>query len=134
MIAGISRGAYVTSGFGLVCVATGALVCVAAGAASAVACGNSITAIARGPLCSLRVLRYCALAAGLSRSRAKKTVEMTRYSLVGYNFRRGERLMTEGKKAPDFNLSDENGSMVRLKELRGQNVVLFFYPKADTPG
>jgi thioredoxin-dependent peroxiredoxin len=42
--------------------------------------------------------------------------------------------MSEGKKAPDFNLSDENGSMVRLKELRGQNVVLFFYPKADTPG
>ena len=42
--------------------------------------------------------------------------------------------MTEGKKAPDFNLSDENASMVRLKELRGQNVVLFFYPKADTPG
>jgi len=42
--------------------------------------------------------------------------------------------MTEGKKAPDFNLSDENGSMVRLKELREQNVVLFFYPKADTPG
>jgi len=42
--------------------------------------------------------------------------------------------MTEGKKAPDFSLSDEIGSMVRLKELRGQNVVLFFYPKADTPG
>jgi peroxiredoxin Q/BCP len=42
--------------------------------------------------------------------------------------------MTEGKKAPDFSLFDENGSMVRLKELRGQNVVLFFYPKADTPG
>jgi len=59
---------------------------------------------------------------------------MTRYIQVGYNFRRGERLMTEGKKAPDFSLSDENGSMVRLKELRGQNVVLFFYPKADTPG
>jgi thioredoxin-dependent peroxiredoxin len=42
--------------------------------------------------------------------------------------------MTEGKKAPDFSLPDENGSMVRLKDLRGQNVVLFFYPKADTPG
>jgi thioredoxin-dependent peroxiredoxin len=42
--------------------------------------------------------------------------------------------MTEGKKAPDFSLQDENGSIVRLKDLRGQNVVLFFYPKADTPG
>jgi peroxiredoxin Q/BCP len=42
--------------------------------------------------------------------------------------------MTEDKKAPDFSLQDENGSMVRLQDLRGQNVVLFFYPKADTPG
>src|SRR5882724_580995 len=118
MIAGISRGAYFT----------GVL-------ASLGACGNSITAMARGPLCSLRVLRYCANAlVADNRTMATKTAEMTRYSLVGYNFRRGERLMTEGKKAPDFNLFDENGSMVRLKELRGQNVVLFFYPKADTPG
>jgi hypothetical protein len=129
MIAGISRGAYFTGVFDL------ALVCVAADASSAVACGNSITAIARGPLCSLRVLRYCAEALVAHKStQDATTAQMTRYIQVGYNFRRRGRLMTEGKKAPDFNLSDENGSMVRLKELRGQNVVLFFYPKADTPG
>jgi thioredoxin-dependent peroxiredoxin len=36
--------------------------------------------------------------------------------------------------APDFSLPNENGEIVRLKELRAKNVVLFFYPKADTPG
>lgn len=42
--------------------------------------------------------------------------------------------MEVNDKAPDFSLSDENGETVRLKDLRGKNVVLFFYPKADTPG
>ena len=37
-------------------------------------------------------------------------------------------------KAPDFNLPDQNGNQVALKDLRGKTVVLFFYPKADTPG
>jgi thioredoxin-dependent peroxiredoxin len=37
-------------------------------------------------------------------------------------------------KAPDFTLQDENGKDVSLKNLRGKNVVLFFYPKANTPG
>lgn len=40
----------------------------------------------------------------------------------------------EGAKAPDFSLQDENEQTVTLKSLRGKNVVLFFYPKADTPG
>src|SRR5437763_16669568 len=39
-----------------------------------------------------------------------------------------------GDQAPDFTLSDQNGNLVTLSELRGQNVVLYFYPKADTPG
>jgi peroxiredoxin Q/BCP len=37
-------------------------------------------------------------------------------------------------KAPDFSLLDETGKSVRLKDFRGQEVVLFFYPKANTPG
>ena len=37
-------------------------------------------------------------------------------------------------KAHDFSLQDENGKEVSLKDLRGKTVVLFFYPKADTPG
>ena len=94
-----------------------------------------MTAMARGPLCSLRARPYCAAASDAARQIVRHAAaQMTRPRMLGYNFRRGERLMTEGKKAPDFSLPDENGSIVRLKDLRGQNVVLFFYPKADTPG
>jgi peroxiredoxin Q/BCP len=39
-----------------------------------------------------------------------------------------------GDKAPDFTLPDQEGNSVSLSELRGQPVVLYFYPKADTPG
>jgi thioredoxin-dependent peroxiredoxin len=42
--------------------------------------------------------------------------------------------MEVNEKAPDFNLSNENGETVRLADFRGKNVVLFFYPKANTPG
>ena len=37
-------------------------------------------------------------------------------------------------KAPEFTLQDENGKEVSLKGLRGKVVVLYFYPRADTPG
>jgi thioredoxin-dependent peroxiredoxin len=37
-------------------------------------------------------------------------------------------------KAPDFTLPDQNGEEVSLKAFRGKYVVLFFYPRADTPG
>ena len=37
-------------------------------------------------------------------------------------------------KAPEFSLPDENGKQVSLGDFRGQTVVLFFFPKADTPG
>jgi len=37
-------------------------------------------------------------------------------------------------KAPDFTLQDENGNEISLKSLRGKVVVLYFYPRADTPG
>ena len=39
-----------------------------------------------------------------------------------------------GMAAPDFTLSDQNGKAVRLKDLRGKRVVLYFFPKADTSG
>jgi peroxiredoxin Q/BCP len=39
-----------------------------------------------------------------------------------------------GKKAPDFTLSADGGGTVKLSELRGRKVVLYFYPKDDTPG
>lgn len=40
----------------------------------------------------------------------------------------------EGAVAPNFVAQDANGDTVRLKDLRGQKVVLYFYPKDDTPG
>ena len=42
--------------------------------------------------------------------------------------------MEVNDKAPDFSVPDENGQQVALKDFRGRNVVLFFFPKADTPG
>jgi len=42
--------------------------------------------------------------------------------------------MEVNEKAPDFSLLDENGNKVSLNDFRGKNLVLYFYPKADTPG
>jgi peroxiredoxin Q/BCP len=39
-----------------------------------------------------------------------------------------------GDTAPDFALPNENGDLVRLSDLRGKRIVLYFYPKDDTPG
>jgi peroxiredoxin Q/BCP len=43
-------------------------------------------------------------------------------------------MIEPGSAAPDFELPDQNGDPVRLSDLRGGRVVLYFYPKADTPG
>jgi peroxiredoxin Q/BCP len=43
-------------------------------------------------------------------------------------------MIEEGKEAPDFELPSEAGERVRLSALRGRPVVLYFYPKDDTPG
>jgi peroxiredoxin Q/BCP len=43
-------------------------------------------------------------------------------------------MIEEGRPAPNFELASENGETVSLAGLRGKPVVLFFYPKDDTPG
>jgi thioredoxin-dependent peroxiredoxin len=43
-------------------------------------------------------------------------------------------VVEEGKAAPDFTLTSDDGETVTLSELRGKPVVLYFYPKDDTPG
>ena len=42
--------------------------------------------------------------------------------------------VVEGKKAPDFTAATDGGGKLKLSELRGKPVVLYFYPKDDTPG
>ena len=43
-------------------------------------------------------------------------------------------MVTEGQPAPDFTLTSDSGDEVSLESLRGKPVVLYFYPKDDTPG
>ncbi len=43
-------------------------------------------------------------------------------------------LPQEGTKAPDFTLPSSNGQTISLKDLKGKNVVVYFYPKDNTPG
>ena len=43
-------------------------------------------------------------------------------------------MIEQGQMAPDFELPDQDGRLVKLTDFRGQSVVVYFYPKADTPG
>jgi len=43
-------------------------------------------------------------------------------------------MLNEGMKAPDFTLQDQNGESVSLSDFLGKKVVLYFYPKDNTPG
>ena len=43
-------------------------------------------------------------------------------------------MLQEGQTAPDFELPDEQNQTVRLKDFEGKTFVLYFFPRADTPG
>lgn len=43
-------------------------------------------------------------------------------------------MLSKGDKAPEFELLDSDSNPVKLSDYRGQRVIIFFYPKADTPG
>ena len=43
-------------------------------------------------------------------------------------------LLNVGDKAPDFNLPNQDGNLISLKDLQGEKFLLWFYPKASTPG
>jgi peroxiredoxin Q/BCP len=43
-------------------------------------------------------------------------------------------MLDVGDVAPDFTVQDQQGETFRLSDLRGKRVLLWFYPKADTPG
>jgi peroxiredoxin Q/BCP len=42
--------------------------------------------------------------------------------------------LSVGSEAPDFSLSDQHGKTVRLSDFKGRKLLVYFYPKADTPG
>ncbi len=46
----------------------------------------------------------------------------------------GMSILKEGGLAPDISLPDDSGQIFHLQSLRGKNIVLYFFPKADTPG
>ena len=43
-------------------------------------------------------------------------------------------MLKTGDKAPDFELLDQNGKLVKLSDFKGQKILLYFYPRASTPG
>ena len=43
-------------------------------------------------------------------------------------------LLKQGQAAPDFSATDQNGNQLSLKKFKGKKVILYFYPKDDTPG
>ena len=43
-------------------------------------------------------------------------------------------MLDPGTQAPDFDVLDHNGDTVKLSDFGGKRVILWFYPKADTPG
>lgn len=43
-------------------------------------------------------------------------------------------MLSVGDKAPNFTVKTHEGKVLKLSELRGHHVLLWFYPKADTPG
>src|SRR5580658_2068081 len=100
---------------------------------------------ARGPLVvaaslTTNAARIGSSAASKKMAEAQKT-KMTHHPAVRYNVdrevdRKGEMRMDVNinDKAPEFTLPDQNGDEVSLKDFRGKYVVLYFYPRADTPG
>src|ERR1700756_4587291 len=94
---------------------------------------NSSNPNARGPFSGL-VLRGCCAAAHVTNVKAA-SAQMTAQQHLRYNVcRTGEIPMLDiNDKAPDIKLEDENGKEVSLKDFKGKTVVLYFYPRAQTP-
>lgn len=93
---------------------------------------NRKSPTARGPL--LTEARCATCARNRQKLRKTKAANVTARPAIRYVGRDGEASMNINDKAPDFTLPDEDGKDVSLKDFRGKNVVLFFFPKADTPG
>jgi cytochrome oxidase Cu insertion factor (SCO1/SenC/PrrC family) len=77
----------------------------------------------------------CAKLGAAVNAASNKKMRIRREAVI-IGVRYGEAVMTIeiNDKAPDFSLLDQNGNKVSLKDFKGKTVVLYFYPKADTPG
>ncbi len=53
---------------------------------------------------------------------------------AGMLFPKEDSMLKVGDMAPDFEVRDHNGKPLKLSDLKGKNVILWFFPKADTPG
>ena len=54
-------------------------------------------------------------------------------ALLGYA-NNGQDILKIGDLAPNFLLTDQEGNLHRLSDYRGQRVIIYYFPKADTPG
>src|SRR5208337_4420981 len=97
---------------------------------------SSSSPSARGPLLAFALRAICAAAVWTRTGTATnaRTSQMTARPALLYKSDLEGDPMDINDKAPDFTLSDQNGNQVALKNFRRKTVVLFFYPKADTPG
>jgi peroxiredoxin Q/BCP len=95
---------------------------------------NSTRPSARGPF-GLEILLVLWAEAATPRL-AANSAQMTAQPALRYNQGRiGDSAMLDvNDKAPDITLEDENGKEVSLKNFKGKTVILYFYPRADTPG
>src|SRR6266700_7140400 len=96
---------------------------------------SSSTPNARGPLLVGGRFAYWP-AARLSNARAAAP-KLTACDILRYNgelYRRRKAPMEINDKAPEFSSLDQNGEKIALKDFKGKWVVLYFYPRADTPG
>ena len=63
------------------------------------------------------------------------TVKVFRLAIRDLLRKKGEaKMLNVGDPAPDFTVKTDRGDTVRLSDQKGKSIVLWFYPKADTPG
>ncbi len=54
--------------------------------------------------------------------------------MASAEYKEGSKILSVGNYAPDFTLDRDGGESITLSELKGENIVVYFYPKDDTPG
>jgi hypothetical protein len=94
------------------------------------------SASARGPLLRADFRCPAAVVTSATHNSAAKLSHGARRTRAGCNMfccRRGF-IMQANDKAPDFTLSDQDGRQVSWQDFRGKTVILYFFPKANTPG